>query len=288
MDSESTDQTNHSSPTMISNYPKNSKIPNCRSLAYRHSTICVEETKFRRTRTVPSESPWGGAYIHPFDLIIPEDLRPLGKGFFSVVRVGFLHGDKVACKKLLGKPFKNKTENDLFMREISILSELKHCNVIKYLGTSICEQNRKIIVMEYMELGNLHDLLLSTQLDFKILVKIAKDTADGMQFLHDNKILHRDLNSKNILLTRNQKGLLAKVADFGLSRKKLEDTTLSYTMGQIPWMAPEVLQVSKNYTQKADVYSFGILMWQMVSRQSPCPPGLSYVNMASKVMTEQW
>jgi len=196
-----------------------------------------------------------------------------------------LHGDKVACKKLLGKPFKNKTENDLFMREISILSELKHRNVIKYLGTSICEQKRKIIVMEYMELGNLHDLLCSTLLEFNILVKIAKDTAEGMQFLHENKILHRDLNSKNILLT---KGLQAKVADFGLSRKKLEDTTLSYTMGQIPWMAPEVLQVSKNYTQKADVYSFGILMWQMVSRQPPCPNGLSYVNMASKVMNEQW
>jgi len=105
MDSESTDQTNHSSPTMISNYPKNSKIPNCRSLAYRHSTICVEETKFRRTRTVPSESPWGGAYIHPFDLIIPENLRPLGKGYFSEVRVGFFAWRQSSLQKTIGKAF---------------------------------------------------------------------------------------------------------------------------------------------------------------------------------------
>jgi len=200
--------------------------------------------------------------------------------------VGFYHGDKVACKILYGKSWKNKTENDLFMREISILSELRHTNVINCLGTSI-DQNRKIIVMEYMELGTLHDLLLSsTPLDFNILVKMAKDIADGMKFLHDNKILHRDFNSKNILLTN---GYQAKVADFGLSRKKLDDTTtLSYIIGQIPWMAPEVLQISKNYSQKADVYSFGILLWQMVSRQSPCPPGLSYITMAYKVVNDQW
>jgi len=204
--------------------------------------------------------------------------------FFGEVRIGFLHGEKVACKILFGKSFKNKTENDLFMREISILSELRHQNVITYLGTSV-DQNRKIIVMEYMEYGCLHDHIISRPMDYPLLVKIAKDIANGMQFLHDKRILHRDFNSKNILLTA---GPIAKVADFGLSRKKLDDTTLSYTMGQVPWMAPEVLQLSKNYTTKSDVYSFGILLWEMVARKSPCPPELSYISMANKVVKEQW
>jgi len=82
--------------------------------------------------------------------------------------------------------------------------------------------------------------------------------------------------------------MVAKVADFGLSRKKLENTNLSYTMGQIPWMAPEVIHYSKNYTPKSDVYSFGVLLWEMVARQSPCPTALSYISMANKVLTEEW
>jgi len=139
--------------------------------------------------------------------------------------------------------------------------------------------------MEYMEYGCLHDHIISRPMDYPLLVKIAKDIANGMQFLHDKRILHRDFNSKNILLTA---GPIAKVADFGLSRKKLDDTTLSYTMGQVPWMAPEVLQLSKNYTTKSDVYSFGILLWEMVARKSPCPPELSYISMANKVVKEQW
>jgi len=286
LEQESTESENNNfcpSPVRVSK--NSSKITNYRSKAYRQNSTIVDETKFfRRTKTA-TDSPWDGVFINPLELIIPTDIKPLGKGFFGEVRVGFYHGEKVACKILYGKSWKNKTENDLFMREISILSELRHSNVINYLGTSI-DQNRKIIVMEYMELGTLHDLLIMTSLDFNFLVKIVRDIAEGMNFLHDNKILHRDFNSKNILLT---KGYQAKVADFGLSRKKLEDTTtLSYTIGQIPWMAPEVLQISKNYSQKADVYSFGVLLWQMISRQSPCPPGLSYISMAYKVVNEQW
>jgi len=172
------------------------------------------------------------------------------------------------------------------MREISILSELRHPNIITYLGTCI-ELHRKIIVMEFMENGCLHDYIFNeaSSPDFGDLLKIVKDVAVGMQFLHDNKILHRDFNSKNILLSKD---MVAKVADFGLSRKKLENTNLSYTMGQIPWMAPEVIRSSKNFSHKSDVYSFGVLLWEMVARQSPCPPALSYINMANKVLKEEW
>jgi len=261
----------------------NIKIQNHRSLPSRKYSIGNEDdTKFRRTKT--SDAPWCGAVINPLDLVIPEHIRPLGRGFFGEVRVGYLHGQKVACKILFGKSFKNKTENDLFMREISILSELRHPNIITYLGTCI-EQNRKMIVMEFMEYGCLHEYIFSEIPDFGNLLNIVRDVAIGMQFLHDNKILHRDFNSKNILLSS---GMIAKVADFGLSRKKLENTNLSYTMGQIPWMAPEVISYSKNYTHKSDVYSFGVLLWEIVARQSPCPPALSYISMANKVLTEQW
>eukprot|EP01124_Arcella_intermedia_P022247 TRINITY_DN3270_c0_g1_i1.p1 TRINITY_DN3270_c0_g1~~TRINITY_DN3270_c0_g1_i1.p1 ORF type:complete len:557 (-),score=59.86 TRINITY_DN3270_c0_g1_i1:626-2077(-) len=249
----------------------------------RKKSIGSDDENLRRPKPSVREG-WVGAEISPFDLVIPEHIKPLGKGFFGEVRVGFLHGQQVACKILFGKSFKSNTESVLFIREISILSELRHPNIITYLGTCT-EHNRKMIVMEYMSNGCLQDYLLTVVPTYDTLLKMVKDITVGMQFLHDHKILHRDLNSKNILLNGD---MVAKVADFGLS-KKLENSTLSYTTGQVTWMAPEVLEYSKNYTHKSDVYSFGILLWQMVSNgQPPCPNSLSYISMADKVLHEEW
>uniref|UniRef100_A0A6B2LLW1 Protein kinase domain-containing protein n=1 Tax=Arcella intermedia TaxID=1963864 RepID=A0A6B2LLW1_9EUKA len=81
-----------------------------------------------------------------------------------------------------------------------------------------------------------------------------------MDYLHQNNILHRDLTTKNILLTAD---FHAKLADFGLSKKKLEDSSGSNTMGSVPWMAPEVLTNPKSFNRKSDVYSYAICLWEM-------------------------
>uniref|UniRef100_A0A6B2LGR1 Protein kinase domain-containing protein n=1 Tax=Arcella intermedia TaxID=1963864 RepID=A0A6B2LGR1_9EUKA len=139
--------------------------------------------------------------------------------------------------------------------------------------------------MEYMENGSLNQLLSYVQLDLGMIKRIANDISLGMNYLHEEKVLHRDLTSRNILLSEH---LQAKVADFGLSRRYIEDNDLSYTMGSIAWMAPEVIADAKSFCKKSDVYSFGVVCWELFSRVSPCPPDLSNINLANKVLNEEW
>jgi len=106
-----------------------------------------------------------------------------------------------------------------------------------------------------------------------------------MNYLHEENVLHRDLTSRNILLTKHMQ---AKVADFGLSKKNLEDTDLSYTMGSVAWMAPEVIASARQFNKKADVYSFGVICWELFSGTDPCPEDMAHINLANKVLHEEW
>jgi len=151
----------------------------------------------------------------------------------------------------------------------------------------ICLNNHhKIIVMEYMEQGSLYQFLRVEPLEISKIHKIAKEIALGMNYLHGENILHRDLTSKNILLSKHME---AKVADFGLSKIKLNNSeTYSYTMGTVAWMAPEVLLDAKHFTASSDVYSFGIILWEIWTGEDPCPKGVTEVNFANKVLYENY
>lgn len=172
----------------------------------------------------------------------------------------------------------------MFIQEVTLLSELRHPNVILYMG--VCVDTRdKIIVTEYMENGSLYNLLRLQKLKIMTVHRIAKDIALGMNYLHEENVLHRDLTSRNILLTKHMQ---AKVADFGLSKKNLKDSDLSYTMGSVPWMAPEVIASARQFSKKADVYSFGVICWELFTGSDPCPEDMAHVNLANKVLHEEW
>jgi len=143
----------------------------------------------------------------------------------------------------------------------------------------------KIIVTEYCEGGSLNHLLKNENLDPSTRLKIAKDIALAMNYLHLENVLHRDLTSSNILLSASRE---AKVSDFGLSRKKLPDVSVSGTMGSIVSMAPEVIDNAKNFTKKSDVYSFGILLWELLTQEELCPKDMTSIMLASKVLREQY
>eukprot|EP01125_Pyxidicula_operculata_P020436 TRINITY_DN7549_c0_g1_i1.p1 TRINITY_DN7549_c0_g1~~TRINITY_DN7549_c0_g1_i1.p1 ORF type:complete len:321 (+),score=16.41 TRINITY_DN7549_c0_g1_i1:23-964(+) len=226
--------------------------------------------------------------ISPLYLSIDE---VLGRGFFGEVYHGVLtlSHTEVACKVLNGRSMFQLSGIELFNREVSILRGLDHPNVIKYIGTCN-ENNRKMIVTEYMENGPLKDYLHNnTQMtpDIGNLFRIACDIVSGMKFLHERNppILHRDLNCGNILLGKD---LTAKVADFGLSREASPSLASSLTLGKVPWMAPEVLEAPSNYTTSADVYSFGILFWEMVTFQHPSSHGMDYRQLAHNVVHHRW
>jgi len=143
----------------------------------------------------------------------------------------------------------------------------------------------KIIVTEFMEHGSLNNLLTLRVLLPLERVKIAKDIALGLKYLHSQNVLHRDLTSKNILLSKSME---AKVADFGLSKQKLEGEDLSYTMGSVPWMAPEVLLNANSFTDKSDVYSLGIILWELWARTCPCPSDMPHHHFARLVYAENY
>jgi len=206
-----------------------------------------------------------------------------GLGYFGEVRKGNWRGIPVACKFVYEKSFRQKSDIELFEQEVHILSSLRHPNVILYMGVCI-DTKDKIIVMEFMEKGSLHELLRRESCSLDRIHKIAREIALGMNYLHGENILHRDLTSKNILLSKHME---AKVADFGLSKMKMvESQSSSYTMGSIAWMAPEVVANASNFTKASDVYSFGIILWELFSGEDPCPQDVAPVNLANKVLHE--
>jgi serine/threonine protein kinase len=157
-----------------------------------------------------------------------------------------------------------------FKNEITILSRLRHPNVVLYIGAAsklpdVC------IVTEWCDKASLSDLLYSEQpLDFSLLMHIAIDIAQGMNYLHslEPQIIHRDLKSGNVLLDKNY---TAKVCDFGLSFKKNnteKESGKHGILGTPEWMAPEVMN-DQSYNHKVDVYSFGIVLCELFSRIKP-------------------
>jgi len=194
----------------------------------------------------------------------------VGKGSFGEVFRGTWNGTEVAVKKL-NLPTSIDEANFIkeFKNEVEIMRSLMHPNVIQFLGASF--QHPDIcIVTEYMPRGSLYKILHSPQpLSIGRLRFIALDAAKGMAYLHSSNpvIIHRDLKSHNLLIDEHWK---TKVADFGMSKILgiPGDASHMTACGTPSWTAPEILK-NQNYTEKADVYSFAIVLWEMVTREDP-------------------
>lgn len=119
------------------------------------------------------------------------------------------------------------------------------------------------LAYEFCELGNLFSLLSNTTRYYEYL-PIALDIANGMAYLHSRNVIHRDLKPSNILLSRDNR---AKVADFGMSVANTGQELTAET-GTYRYMAPEVIR-HESYSSNADVYSFGIVLWQLITREVP-------------------
>ncbi|KYQ89482.1 pleckstrin (PH) domain-containing protein [Tieghemostelium lacteum] len=201
----------------------------------------------------------------------------------------------VAVKKL--HQFDDPTPEMMqeFFAEVRVLSMLSHPNIVKYVGGSTKIRNWSI-VMEYIPGGNLMDCLAdhSLVIPYKLVLKMAIDIAKGIHYLHSLGILHLDLKSPNLLvlsLSLNSK-VNIKVADFNtcINRSRItgifvpsvlqqsnsvenfkdKNPNLYHQMrkGTTLWMAPEVIKGTV-YSEKCDTYSFGIIMWEMITRTLP-------------------
>ncbi|CAM8946191.1 unnamed protein product [Rhodiola kirilowii] len=178
---------------------------------------------------------------------------------------GVYLGEDVAIKILRSELLNEALEVE-FSQEVAMLREVHHKNVVRFIGACTKEPNF-CIVTEYMPGGSLYDYLHKNHVDLKLhhLLKFAIDICKGMTYLHQNNIIHRDLKTANLLLDANN---VVKVADFGIARFQNQGGIMTAETGTYRWMAPEVIN-HQPYNQKADVFSFAIVLWELVTAKVP-------------------
>ncbi|KAG2638373.1 hypothetical protein PVAP13_2NG588100 [Panicum virgatum] len=208
-----------------------------------------------------------------------EDLQEMGSGAFGTVFHGKWRGTDVAIKRIKNSCFmypSSDTDKLIaeFWREAAILSKLHHPNVLAFYGiVNNGPGGTLATVTEFMASGSLKKVLLRKEklLDRRRRITLAMDVAIGMEYLHSKDIIHFDLKCDNLLVNLNDPFRpICKVADFGLSKVKQTTMVSGGMRGTLPWMAPEMLEMSSNMVStKVDVYSFGIIMWEILTGQEP-------------------
>ena len=192
--------------------------------------------------------------------------RKIGTGGFGEVFSGYQasSGKIVALKKIQAVQF-TSYNFELLKREIQIAAELSHFAILPFVGVVLTPPF--VIVTEYMSGGSLFNRLHRDPIPIPPtkLTIIALGVAAGLAYVHSKNMLHRDVKSLNILLDADD---FPKICDFGLSRVVTRDSFMTPNIGTPQWTAPEVLE-SKAYDEKADVYSFGIMLWEMLTRDIP-------------------
>lgn len=189
----------------------------------------------------------------------------VASGSYGDLYKGTYCSQDVAIKVLKAERINTDLQKE-FAQEVYIMRKVRHKNVVQFIGActkppSLC------IVTEFMSGGSVYDYLHKHRGTFKLpsLLKVAIDVSKGMNYLHQNNIIHRDLKAANLLMDENE---VVKVADFGVARVKAQSGVMTAETGTYRWMAPEVIE-HKPYDHKADVFSFGIVVWELLTGKLP-------------------
>jgi serine/threonine protein kinase len=207
--------------------------------------------------------------------------EPVGSGSYGVVYRGRWKNVDVAVKRFAKQRLGERRLLE-FRAEVAFLSELRHPNIVVFVGACVHAPNL-CVVTEYVSRGSLSNVLAGAagqRLAFALRMRMLRSAAMGVAYLHalDPPVVHRDLKSGNLLVDDEYN---VKVADFGLARIREDNATMT-RCGTPAWTAPEVIR-GERYDERADVYSIGIVAWEVLTRRRPYE-GFNFMNVTMSVL----
>ena len=204
------------------------------------------------------------------------DQERLGEGFYSEV---FKVTHKTSGQVMVLKKNKYRSNSLNSLKEIQLMNKLKHSNILKFEAVCVHEGQLHALT-EFVEGGTLEELILNTcqPLSWSQRIKIGCDIAQGLQYLHSKGYFHRDLTSKNIFMKKTNGALNAIIGDFGLATKiPAKSEPKLFQVGSYWWMSPECIN-GAFYDQQSDIFSFGIIMCELIARIEADPDILPRTN----------
>lgn len=189
----------------------------------------------------------------------------VASGSYGELYKGVFLSQDVAIKVLRTEHL-NKAVQREFAQEVYIMRKIRHKNIVQFIGASTRPPGL-CIVTEYMAGGSLFDFLHKQNdvLKLSTVLRLAIDISKGMNYLHRNNIVHRDLKTANVLMDENE---VVKIADFGVARVQTRSGVMTAETGTYRWMAPEVIE-HRPYDHKVDVFSFGVVLWELLTGKLP-------------------
>ncbi|KAK7079270.1 Tyrosine-protein kinase Src42A [Halocaridina rubra] len=205
--------------------------------------------------------------------------KKLGSGNFAEVFEGWWNKSVPVAVKMLRR---GKMHADEFLAEAQLLKKMRHKNLLQLYA--VCTKEEPFyIVTELMRHGSLLGYIRDRgrRIVFEDQIYIMAQVASGMEYLENMNYIHRDLAARNVLVGENY---TVKVADFGLSRLVLEDSYQAHEGAKFPikWTAPEALNFNK-FTTKSDVWSFGILLMEIITYGKIPYPGMTNVEVVDRI-----
>ncbi|TYH17475.1 hypothetical protein ES288_A05G194600v1 [Gossypium darwinii] len=248
---------------LVKEISKVEKLSSVRSHAINH--VRELEKTGNKLNSSHVNMPGSGNDVWEIDTSLLKYESKLASCSYGDLYKGTFYGQDVAIKVLRIEHLNENLRRE-FTQEVNIMRKIQHKNVVQFFGACTTPPNL-CIVTEFMSGGSIYDLLHKQKSGFKLplLLKLAIDVSEGMSYLHQNGIMHRDLKAANLLMDENG---VVKIADFGVARVQAQPGVMTAETGTYRWMAPEVIE-HKPYDHKADVFSFGVVLWEMLTGKLP-------------------